>query len=388
MNLNQFTSKRTGRVIRHPNGYNTFLPNPLPPNPPLQLDAEGISLLAQAALSLGKLDGLASIISDPDLFVYLYVRKEALLSSQIEGTQCSLEDVLGDTDVVSESSDVEEVSNYVAAMNKGLDRLKALPLSSRLIREMHSVLMNGVRGSNKTPGEFRNSQNWIGHPGATPNTAEFVPPPPKEAREAMTVLERYLHSNDALHPLVRAALVHAQFETIHPFLDGNGRLGRLLITFVLCSWGILEKPLLYLSYFFKANRTEYYSKLMKVRTDGEWESWVKFFLRGVQETAKMANQAAIEIHALHQRDAEKIRASGSPRSAVQIFHVMCRFPFATIPDIQKKIPGSNQNTLNRAVQTLVDLNILKKTGKSQRNRKFVYEEYARILTRDTNTKAG
>jgi Fic family protein len=388
MDLSQFTSSRAGKVIQQPTGYRAFLPRPLPPDPSLQLDQETIRLLTQAALSLGKLNGLASVISDPDLFVYLYVRKEALLSSQIEGTQCSLEDVLGDHGTKNESSDIEEVSNYVAAMNQGLERLKSLPVSNRLIKEMHRILMSGVRGPNKTPGEFRTSQNWIGNPGATLITAQFVPPPPHEALYAMGELEKYIHTDDGLHPLIRAALVHAQFETIHPFLDGNGRLGRLLITFVLCSWSVMDMPLLYLSYFFKANRTEYYSRLMAIRTKGEWEPWVKFFLIGVHETAQMANQAAVEIHSLHKRDAETIRENGSPQSVSQVFHAFCRYPFATIPELQRLIPASNQNTLNRAVQALIDLGIVKKFGTNQRNRKFSYQQYADILTRDTSTRVG
>lgn len=388
MNRTQFTSIRAGRVMQQIAGYLAYIPNPLPPEPPIQLDSEAVRLLAQAALCLGKLDGLASIISNADLFVYLYIRKEALLSSQIEGTQCSLEDILSENESHQSNDEVEEVSNYVKAMNQGIHRLRELPISNRLIQEMHAILMSGVRGSNKTPGEFRKSQNWIGHPGANLTTAQFVPPPPDEASLAMSQLEKYIHSNDELHPLVRAALIHAQFETIHPFLDGNGRLGRLLITFVLCSWGMMDKPLLYLSYFFKANRTEYYARLTAVRTQGDWEGWIKFFLRGVQDTAQMAIQAALDIHSLHQRDLKKIRNSGVAQSTLQVFQVFCKFPFSTIPDLQNFLPGSNQNTLNRAVQTLVDLEILKQTGKNQRNRRFVYSEYASILTRDTTTSMG
>jgi Fic family protein len=386
MDANRFVSNRAGQVLPQPSGYRAFIPKPLPPAPALNLDAESIGLLTDAGLRLGKLNGLASIISDPDLFVYLYVRKEALLSSQIEGTQSTLEDVLGDSEPQHGADDIEEVSNYVAAMNQGLSRLQEIPVSNRLIREMHAVLLSGVRGSKKTPGEFRTSQNWIG--GSNPNTALFVPPPAPEALAAMGDLETYIHSEDTFPPLIRAALVHAQFETIHPFLDGNGRLGRLLITFVLCSWGVMEKPLLYLSYFFKANRTEYYARLMGVRTHGDWEGWVKFFLRGVCETATMGSQAATEIHALHLRDIEKIRNAGSAQSVNQVFQAFCRYPFATIPRLQKSLPGSNQVTLNRAVQALVDLGILEQFGENKRNRRFAYDEYARILTRDTSTKIG
>jgi Fic family protein len=385
MDVDQIGS-RAGMFLPQPLGYKAFIPKPLPPVPSLQLDSESIALLTEAGLRLGKLNGLASIISDPDLFVYLYVRKEALLSSQIEGTQSTLEDVLDDSEAPEGQHDLEEVSNYVAAMNKGLARLKEIPVSNRLLREMHKVLMSGVRGSNKTPGEFRTTQNWIG--GRDPSSAVFVPPPAQEASRAMGELEKYIHSPDTAHPLVRSALVHAQFETIHPFQDGNGRLGRLLITFVLCGWGVMEKPLLYLSYFFKAHRTEYYSRLMAVRTHGDWEGWIKFFLRGVCETAYMASQAAMEIHALHRSDEEKIRAAGVAQSVVQVFQAFCRYPFATIPSLQKKMPGSNQVTLNRAVQVLQQLGVLEQYGKNKRNRRFAYGRYADILTRDTTTEIG
>ncbi|OFZ54294.1 MAG: hypothetical protein A2428_09925 [Bdellovibrionales bacterium RIFOXYC1_FULL_54_43] len=382
-------STRAGRIQKQVEGYFAFVPCSLPPAPALQMDAECLALLSQADRSLGRLNGLASIISDPDLFVYLYVRKEALLSSQIEGTQCSLEDVLVEAESnIKTGGDIEEVSNYVAAMNEGLSRLQDIPISTRLIREMHAVLMRGVRGYTKTPGEFRTSQNWIGPPNAPLSSAQFVPPPPGIAREAMSDLEKYIHEDDSLPPLIKAALVHAQFETIHPFLDGNGRLGRLLITFVLCSWRIMEKPLLYLSYFFKANRTEYYARLMAIRYKGDWENWVKFFLRGVNETAQMANQAALDIHALHQRDSEKIRSNRATASVMQAFYAFCRFPVATINDLLKAIPNSNTMTLNRSVKILIEQGILKQVGTNQRNRRFMYPAYLEILTRDTAAKIG
>lgn len=386
MQIGQFSNLRSGTITKHPNGYAAFVPKPLPPEPALQLDQEALNLLQQASLNLGRLNGLASVIQDPDLFVYLYVRKEALLSSQIEGTQCSLEDVLGESDA-TKADDIEEVSNYVAAMNQGLERLHELPISTRLIKEMHKVLMAGVRGSNKTPGEFRISQNWIGPIGAPLAMAEFVPPPPEEMNAAISDLEKYIHSDDGLPPLVRAALVHAQFETIHPFLDGNGRLGRLLITFVLCSWGIMERPLLYLSYFFKANRTEYYSRLMATRTKGDWEGWVKFFLRGISEASMMANQAALEIYKLHKADLAKVRDADSSPTTNRIFEMFCHSPIYTIPDLQRAT-DINQVTLNRAVQALVELGIISKIGQNQRNRRFGYRAYLDILTRDTSAGPG
>jgi Fic family protein len=390
MDASQFTSTRSGRVQKQLEGYLAFIPESLPPGPALLMDGECLSLLSQADRSLGRLNGLASIISDPDLFVYLYVRKEALLSSQIEGTQCSLEDVLVEVESkrASSADDIEEVSNYVAAMNDGLLRLKEIPISTRLIREMHAVLMRGVRGHTKTPGEFRTSQNWIGAPDAQLSSAQFVPPPPNEALRAMSELEKFIHEDDSFPPLIKAALVHAQFETIHPFLDGNGRLGRLLITFVLCNWQVMEKPLLYLSYFFKANRTEYYARLMAIRCRGDWENWVKFFLRGVHETAQMANQAALEIHGLHQRDTEKLRTIRANASVTDVFRAFCRFPVASINDLLKTIPNSNAMTLNRSVKVLIAQNILKQVGDNQRNRRFAYPAYMAILTRDTITKIG
>jgi len=390
MDTSQFSSTRAGRIQKQLSGYNAFIPAPLPPSPALLMDAECLSLLSQADRSLGRLNGLASIISDPDLFVYLYVRKEALLSSQIEGTQCSLEDILVEMEhkPTQTGNDIEEVSNYVAAMNDGLSRLQEMPISTRLIREMHAVLMRGVRGHTKTPGEFRTSQNWIGPANATLTSAQFVPPPPDDAKQAMSDLEKYIHQDDSLPPLIKAAIVHAQFETIHPFLDGNGRLGRLLITFVLCSWRVMEKPLLYLSYFFKANRTEYYARLMAIRSKGDWENWVKFFLRGVHETAQMANQAALDIHALHQHDGEAIRSNRANSSVTQVFHAFCRFPAATISDLLKAIPQSNMMTLNRSVKTLTAQGILKQIGTNQRNRRFIYPAYMEILTRDTVTRIG
>lgn len=380
---------RSGRYIQQPTGYKAFIPSPLPPNPPLVLDAEMVRLLSKADRKLGQLNGLASIISDPDLFVYLYVRKEALISSQIEGTQCSLEDVLtGDTTSTGKSLDIEEVSNYVAAMNRGLDQLKKVPVSTRLLNEIHLVLMKNVRGSNKNPGEYRRSQNWIGNPGATLQNAEFIPPPSHEINRCMAELEKYIHGDDTLPPLIRAAMIHAQFETIHPYLDGNGRLGRLLITFLLQSWDVIEKPLLYLSYFFKANRTEYYERLMKTRLDGDWEGWVKFFLRGVSQSAEIANSAAIEIHQLHQKDLKKIEDSKPTSMMMPIFRQICLYPVQTIRSLEIRIGGCSRPTIQRAVNKLLKLEILTEPGNQKRNKRYAYGKYLDILTRDTTERPG
>ena len=381
---------RAGRFIQQMENYKAFIPEPLPPIPPLELDAEILKLLSKANLYLGQLNGLASIINDPDLFVYLYVRKEALLSSQIEGTQCSLEDVLVEGESNPKGNkNIEEVSNYVSAMNTGLARLKDLPVSSRLLKEMHAILLNNVRGSSKNPGEFRTSQNWIGHPGANLNNAEFVPPPPHEMHNCMGELEKYIHNDDGLPELIRAALIHAQFESIHPFLNGNGRLGRLLITFLLCSWGIIKKPLIYLSYFFKANRTEYYTKLMKVRLNGDWEGWIKFFLYGVAETAQMANSTAIEIHNIHKKDIEKIQMSKKFTPMMgRLFYIICRQPIINMSDLEQFIQESSIPTIQRAINRLVSLKILTEVSGKQRNRTYAYTEYLKILTRDTITQIG
>lgn len=372
-------------------GYKAYIPEELPPkNPELKFDLGLLSLLSQADQQLGKLNGLSSIIRDPDLFVYLYVRKEALLSSQIEGTQCSLEDVFAATEEDTLDLDVKDVSNYVTAMNEGLNRLKSLPLSTRMLKELHAKLIFGTRGEHKHPGELRTSQNWIGKPGANLNTADFVPPPPNELGRLLSNLENFIHDENGFPPLVKVALIHAQFETIHPFLDGNGRLGRLLITFALVSWGVLDRPLLYLSYFFKANRTEYYARLMSIRFQGEWEAWVTFFLRGVIESAQMANITAQEIHKLHEHDRIKLHLDEGRGSffLTRIFEVICRSPIVSIKDLQRLTGEESYTKVARAVDKLKELEILKDLNDNKRNKKFVYANYLNILRRDTVGNIG
>jgi Fic family protein len=381
---------RSGSFIMQIKGYKAFQPTPLPPIPPISQDEELTLLLDQATLAVGKLSGLSSVIPDPDLFVYLYVRKEALLSSQIEGTQCSLEDILNpEAEPVSESTtpqDIEEVSNYVKAMNEGLARLSTLPVSTRLIKEMHATLMTGVRGSNKTPGEFRRSQNWIGRPGSTLISAEFVPPPPEDVNQLMSELEKFIHTTDRLPPLIKVALIHAQFETIHPFLDGNGRLGRLLITYLLCMWKVLDKPLLYLSYFFKAHRTEYYAKLMDIRLRGDWEAWIKFFLRGVQESAEIAATSATEIHNLHLRDKKKLQSSSPTSTVLLVYDLFCREPILTNAILMSRIK-STKPTIQKALDDLLTLGLITETSGKKRGRRYAYKEYLDLITRDTITSA-
>ena len=301
---------RAGKYVKQLEGYRAFVPAPLPPSPPLEMDRELTRLLSEADHALGRLDGVTSIFPNPDLFVSMYVRHEAVLSSQIEGTQSTLEDVLQfeiDASGQEHPKDVEEVVNYVRAMNYGLKRLNELPLSLRLIREIHGELLKGVRGANRTPGEFRRSQNWIGPANCTLATATFVPPPVHEMQAALDNLEKFLHETTAFPTLIVCGLAHAQFETIHPFLDGNGRVGRLLITFLLCQRGILKFPLLYLSHYLKFHRAEYYDRLMAVRNDGHWEAWLKFFLRGVGEVSRSATETARRILELRQKHLALVR---------------------------------------------------------------------------------
>ncbi|MCI5071851.1 Fic family protein [bacterium] len=391
MNPKEYISNRAGRVVKQPSGYYSFLPEPLPPkNPPLKITAEIISLHGKASRAIGELKGVTSIISDPDLFVYLFVRKEALLSSQIEGTQCSLEDILDEDNDGSRHNqqDVTEVSNYINAMNYSLERVHKIPISNRLLKETHKILLQDVRGQTKDPGSFKKSPNWIGSPGATLESANFVPPPPEASIEGMSNLEKYIHTDDEMPKLIKAGLIHAQFETLHPFLDGNGRLGRLLITLLLCHWEILDKPLVYLSYFFKANRTEYYQKLTNIRSKGEWESWIQFFLQGIIETSEIAQQAAKDIYHLHNKDRATLHTESASQKVLQVFEAFCKFPILTVPELAKTIEGSNQNTLNRAIKTLLELKLLEQTTNQKRNRKFVYRSYMNILTRDTSLNMG
>lgn len=371
---------RAGSLVRQPDNYDAFIPKPLPPDPPLKLDEETSLLLSEASLSLGKLTGLTSIVSEPDLFIYIFVRKEALLSSQIEGTQCSLEDVLSpELDSPERKDDIEEVTNYVLAMNKGLAGLKDLPVCTRLIKQIHGVLMEGVRGQNKTPGEFRKSQNWIGPLGCTLTNATFVPPPPHLVEECIGKLENYIHEEDMTPPLIKAALIHAQFETIHPFLDGNGRLGRLLITFLLCYWTVLDQPLLYISYYFKRHKSEYYAKLMDTRMKGDWESWIKFFLRAVKESADISNSTALSIFKLHQIDKEKVFSNSPTRFTVEVFNEFCKNPIQTSSYLLKNLSTSTKPKIQRSLNHLEELNIVKEVTGKQRNKKYVYDSYLKLL---------
>jgi Fic family protein len=362
-----------------------FVPPPLPPVPVIRL--EGLQrILERATQSIGRLDGLASVLPDLSLFLYAYVRKEAILSSQIEGTQSSLSDLLlFETDEAPgvPLDDVQEVSNYVAALNHGLARLRGgLPLSLRLIREIHGVLLSKGRGNEKQPGEFRTSQNWIG--GTRPGNAAFVPPPPDLVVPAMGELETFLHADRPDLPLlVKAGLMHVQFETIHPFLDGNGRLGRLLITFLLCAEGALKEPILYLSLFLKAHRQNYYELLDRVRATGDWEAWLDFFLGGVAETAEQAASAARRILALLDEDRRKIEGLGrTSASVLRVFHHAQTSPIFSIGAVSEKT-GISFPTVAAAVRHMRRLGLLREITGKQRKRLFVYEGYLAILSEGT-----
>ena len=362
-----------------------FIPPALPPLPPIDMyKLHGLHDAANRAV--GQLNGVASILPDTPLFLYMYVRKEALLSSQIEGTQSSLSDLLlyEDDEVPGVPiDDVQEVSNYVAAMIHGLNRLKeGFPLSLRLIRELHEILLSGSRGSSKQPGEFRRSQNWIG--GTRPGNAQFVPPPPEHVLDCMSELEKFIHAETPEVPiLVKAGLVHVQFETIHPFLDGNGRVGRLLITLMLCAEGILEDPILYLSLFFKTHRRLYYDMLEDVREDGGWERWLAFFLEGIAETSVQASNTAREIISLFDQDQTKIEGLGRPAgSALRVHQLVQRKPIISVPAATTQLEISTP-TVRKSIHHLVDLGILREASGKKRGQTYVYDSYLNILTQGT-----
>jgi Fic family protein len=363
-----------------------FVPAPLPPVPRLSLDGGLEALLEAAVLALGRLDGVSTLLPDKALFLYAYVRKEAVLSSQIEGTQSSLSDLLLfelDEAPGAPFDDVVEVSNYVAALDHGLTRLRdGFPLSNRLIREIHGVLLSRGRGSTKDPGEFRRSQNWIG--GSRPGNAVFVPPPHTEVPDCMGALEQFLHGAAADLPvLVRAGLAHVQFETIHPFLDGNGRVGRLLITFLLCQAGILREPLLYLSLYFKQNRSAYYELLGRVRREGDWEIWLDFFLRGVRQVAEGAVATAERLSEMFRIDRTQIEQAGRRAgSALRVHEAIKARPIQSMTAVcaatQLSFPAASS-----AMSLLVELGIARELTGRRRNRLFVYDRYLTILNEGT-----
>jgi len=365
-----------------------FVPRPLPPDPPLDWSGPLRDQSDQVLLNLGRLDSVSALLPDVGLFLYMYVRKEAVLSSQIEGTRSSISDLL--LFEIDEApgvpiDDVQEVSNYVAALNHGLDRLRSdFPLSNRLLREIHAILLANGRGFDRTPGEFRRSQNWVG--GTRPGNAVYVPPPAERVPELMGELEKFLHDqSDPAPVLLKAALSHVQFESIHPFLDGNGRLGRLLITFLLCAQGVLREPLLYLSLYFKQHREEYYDALQRVRTEGAWEGWLSFFLEGVQQTAEQAVEAARRLAEMFREDRERIQGLGRRAgSSLRVHEALQRHPILTIARTAEAT-GLSIPTVTASLKALesADVGVVRELTGRRRNRLFGYDRYLQILSEGT-----
>ena len=377
-------TNRAGRYVNQPTGYRAYEPAPLPPVPPVALDGELQRLLSAADLALGRLDGSVLTLPNPDLFVFMYVRREAVLSSQIEGTQSSLQDLLAAEAQLLDQvpHDVDEVVNYVRAMNHGLARLPQLPVSVRLFREIHAELLKGTRGGRLQPGELRTSQNWIGPAGCTLATATFVPPPPHVVPKALGALELFLHRND-LPPLIKIALAHVQFETIHPFLDGNGRVGRLLITFLLTEGGILQKPVLYLSHYFKQHRQAYYDHLQAVRDRGEWEEWLRFFLRGIVEVAAQSADTARRILQMREehRMAITARFGRAAGNGHKVLETLFDRPIVSVADVQRLI-GTTYMAANTTVARLEEVGVLQEMTGHARNRRFRYAPYIALFNGD------
>ena len=376
---------RAGYYQRQSTGYRAFIPAPLPPDPPVRLEGDLAALLSQADRALGRLDGSVQTLPNPDLFVFMYVRKEAVLSSQIEGTQSSLQDLLAaEANLFGADTrplDVHELVNYVDAMNYGLKQLAELPVSMRLIRAIHGRLLADVRGAHLQPGEVRRSQNWLGPADCTLAEATFVPPPPENVAESFGNLERFLHADDALPLLIKIGLAHAQFETIHPFLDGNGRVGRLLITFLLCEREVLQKPVLYLSHYFKRHRAEYYDRLQAVRDTGDWEGWLSFFLRGVSEVSAEATDTARRILALREdhRSAIAAHLGRTAGNGHRVLEALFDRPIVSVGDVQSMIDVTYP-VANKLVGRLADLGILEEITGHARNRRFRYEPYVDLFS--------
>jgi Fic family protein len=374
---------RSGHFVKQATGYRAFIPAPLPPNPPIELDANLTLLLSQADRALGRLDGAASILPNPNLFVAMYVRQEAVLSSQIEGTQSTLEDVLQfeiDPHGQDRPKDIQEVVNYIHAMNYGLERLQTLPLSLRLIREIHEKLLHDVRGSSRNPGEFRTSQNWIGPAGSNLSTASFVPPPAPEMHQALGNLEHFLYDSTTVPVLILCGLAHAQFETIHPFLDGNGRVGRLLITFLLCQREILQYPLLYLSHYFKRHRAEYYDRLTAIRIDGDWEGWLRFFLKGIFEVSQASTTTARAIMNLREQD--RLKCQSIRTGALPLLEYLYKQPIITVQIVKERL-NCAYATANKLVEQLRELGIVEEITGGRRNRLYRYGPYLALFDQDT-----
>ncbi|MBT9130749.1 MAG: Adenosine monophosphate-protein transferase SoFic [candidate division WS2 bacterium] len=377
---------RVGTFIKQLAGYTAFIPKPLPPEPPVQFDDELHILLSEADRALARLDGIITVLPNPNLFIGMYVKKEALLSSQIEGTQASLEGILefeADLTPKENIEDIKEVINYIKALNYGIEMLKEQPMSLRLIKDIHNILIEETRGSKIIPGEFRKSQNWIGPQGASLSEAIFVPPPPEMVLSCMGEIEKFFYEYDHIPPLVKIALIHAQFETIHPFLDGNGRIGRLLITFYLFWKKILSRPVLYLSFYLKKHRSEYYDLLMKVRTEGAWEDWIKFFLKGVFETSSESANTAKEIIKLKEDLITKLYENSiSSIYAIKLIDHLFENPLTETKSVMEKMK-IHKDTANELVKAFEKIGILKEITGKQRYKKYLFKEYVNIISRGT-----
>lgn len=378
--------KRAGIYVDNLTGeaaYQSFKPNPLPPIPEVEMDEELVKLLVDANKQLVKLDMASQLISNADLFISMYVRKEALISSQIEGTQCTLDDVLDPEVEANANLDVSDVINYVKATQYALKRSERLPLCCRLIREIHEVLMENVRGQDKTPGEFRHSQNWIGPANCSLKDARYISPNVEDMQTAMSDLEKYVNENVDYDPLIRVALIHYQFETIHPFLDGNGRIGRLLILLYLMEQGLLAKPVIYISYFLKKNQIEYYDRISEVRRTGNFEQWIRFFLEAVSKAASDSLETIRQLSMLHDANIEKLpKTTRSKDNLRAVFDYIEQYPIIDIKRTAKDLAVS-YNTVAAAVRKLVEFGILQETTNAARNRVFAYEAYLAILRKDT-----
>lgn len=385
-NRGDFIMNRAGEYVSNLNGeasYKSFRPSSLPPEPALNIDSNMVSKLVEANRELVKLDTAAKLIPNTNLFISMYVRKEALISSQIEGTQCTLDDVLDPEIDMNSNLDVADVVNYVQAINYAIERLETLPLCNRLIREIHSKLMQGVRGQDKNPGEFRTSQNWIGASNCSLKDARYIPPNKEDMLIAMSELEKFMNENEDYDALIRIALIHYQFETIHPFLDGNGRVGRLMILLYLLEQKLLSLPVIYISYFLKKNQIEYYDRISEVRRTGNYEQWVIFFLEAVSAAAKDSLETIEQLSALHDKNIALLPKTNRKTDNLRIlFDYIEKYPIIDIKHTSEQLNVS-YNTVSSAVRKLQDLGILKETTNSARNKVFAYSDYLDILKKDT-----
>lgn len=377
---------RSGEYIKNLSGeaeYRSFRPAPLPPEPGIELNNDLVNILVEASKNLGMLDAAAKHIPNSELFISMYVRKEALLSSQIEGTQCTLDDIL-DPDMKGNTNlDVADVINYISACTFALNRLEELPLCNRLLKEIHKVLLSGVRGEEKNPGEFRRSQNWIGPANCSLREARYIPPNVEDMDMAMNELEKYINEGRDYDPLISIALIHYQFETIHPFLDGNGRVGRMMILLYLMERNLLTKPIVYISYFLKRNQIEYYDRITEVRRSGNYEQWVCFFLEAVSAAAKDSLESIEKLSELHDRNISKLPASKRSNNTIRrLFDYIEQYPIIDVKRTASAL-GVSYNTISSAVRKLEEIGILQKTTNASRNRIFIYEEYLEILRKGT-----